>query len=266
MAYFQLPNWLIYPHKSMKSLFNFPPKKGVIIGSTIVLVSLLGATPSYAISLNINSFFNSVLNKFNSYFEETKSELTAAINEKWGGLKNEAKTATNTSTGTMGLPDPVSGADLLKDQLKDKGSWNESNTVEGAVAAGNKLERETTRATVESILGEAGQERTKNEIEATQETVADAQDLATEAQDMDASQNILKVIAAQNAQIVSMLGQSRTDGLQQRHDAQQTNLMLSQIAEQGASDRRRQNLMMDGITAQYMEIAGFSSLKTTADK
>lgn len=81
---------------------------------------------------------------------------------------------------------------------------------------------------------------------------------------MDASQNILKVIAAQNSQIVSMLGQSRTDGLQARHDVQQTNLMLSQLAKQGASDRRRQNLMMDGISAQYMEISGFSSLKTTA--
>ena len=250
----------------MKSRLKFNPKNGVIIGAIIGLITLLSAAPSYALSLNINSFFNQVLGKFNGYFSETKSELTAAINENWGGLKGEAKTATDNSTGTMGLPDPVSGADLLKDQLKDKGSWNESNTVEGAVAAGNKLERETTRATVESILGEAGQERTKNEIEATQETVADAQDLATEAQDMDASQNILKVIAGQNAQIVSMLGQSRTDGLQQRHDAQQTNLMLSQIAEQGASDRRRQNLMLDGITAQYMEIAGFSSLKTTAGK
>lgn len=248
----------------MKSKFNLKPNKVIVIGSIIGLVSMLSVTPSYAISLNINSFFNSVLGKFSGYFQETKSELTAAINENWGGLKKEATTATNNSTGTMGLPDPVSSADNLKDQLKDKGSWNESNTVEGAIAASSKLERETTRATVESILGQVGQERTKNEIEATQQTIADVQDLASQAQNMDASQNILKAIAAQNSQIVSMLGQSRTDGLQQRHDAQQTNLMLSQIAEQGASDRRRQNLIMDGITAQYMEIAGFSSLKTTA--
>jgi hypothetical protein len=236
--------------------------KRLIIGSVIGLTTLLSAAPSYA--LNINSFLNQVLGEFKSYFQETKSELTTTINETWGGLKNEATTATNNSTGTMGLPDPVSSANKLKDQLKDKGSWNESNTVEGAIAAANKLERETTRATVESVLGEKGQERTNNEIEATQQTVADAQDLGNQAQSMDASQNILKAIAAQNAQIVSMLGQSRTDGLQQRHDAQQTNLMLTQIAEQGASDRRRQNLMIDGITAQYTEITGFTSLKTTA--
>lgn len=236
--------------------------KRLIVVSVIGLTTLLSATPSYA--LNLNSFFNEVLGEFNSYFQQTKSELTAAINEKWGGLKSVAQTATK--TGTMGLPDPVNSADKLKDQLKDKGSWNESNTVEGAIAAGNKLERETARSTVESVLGEQGQERTKKEIEATQQTVADAHSLGEQAQSMDASQNILKVIAAQNAQIVSMIGQNRTDGLQQRHDVQQTNLMLSQIAELGASERQRQNLMMDGITAQFMEITGYSSLKTTAGK
>ena len=241
----------------MKPKFNFP-KKGVIIGSIIGLVTLLSTAPSYAFS--IDDFFK-VLGKFNNYFEETKNELTAAANE-WGGMKSEAKTAIK--TGSMDMPDPVNSAEKLKEQLKSKGNWNESNTVEGAVSAANELERETTRATVESVLGEVGQERTKNEIEATEQTVAEAKELAESAQTMDASQNILKVIAAQNSQIVSMLGQSRTDGLQARHDVQQTNLMLSQLAEQGASDRRRQNLMMDGISAQYIEISGFSSLKTTA--
>ncbi|MBD2604068.1 hypothetical protein H6G81_05895 [Scytonema hofmannii FACHB-248] len=248
----------------MKQPFKFKPKKRLIIGSVIGVCIFLGTEPVLALSLDVNSFFNELLGELNSYFEETKGELTAAINQSWGGMKGEAKTAIK--TGSMDMPDPVNSADKLKEQLLGKGNWNESNTVEGAVGAGNELERETTRATVESVLGEKGQERTKKEIEATQQTVASAQDLANEAQGMDASQNILKVIAAQNAQVVSMLGQSRTDGLQQRHDSQQTNLMLSQIAEQGASDRRRQNLMMDGITSQYIEISGFSSLKTTAGK
>ena len=111
-----------------------------------------------------------------------------------------------------------------------------------------------------------GQQRTKKEIETTQQTVLDAQTLANDAQGMDASQNILKVIAAQNAQVVSMLGQSRTDGLQQRHDSQQTNLMLSQIAEQGASQRQRENLQIDGMAAQSLEISAYTSLRTTAGR
>ncbi|GJD22982.1 hypothetical protein RIVM261_079380 [Rivularia sp. IAM M-261] len=239
-------------------------KKGLIIGATIGVVTLLGTTPSYAFSLDVNGFFNQIVGELNGYFEQTKGELTAKINESWGGLKGEAKTAT--VTGAMDMPDPVASSEKLKERLKDKGSWNESNTVEGAVVAANKLERDTTRATIESVLGEEGQQRTKKEIEVTQKTVADTQNLASDAQTMDASQDILKVIAAQNAQVVSMLGQSRTDGLQQRHDAQQTNLMLNQIAEQGASQRTRENLYQDGIGAQYLQLTGFSSLKVTAGK
>ncbi|MBF2007781.1 MAG: hypothetical protein IGS49_20580 [Chlorogloeopsis fritschii C42_A2020_084] len=246
----------------MKQKFKLKPKQGLIIGSIIGIITLMGTAPSYAFT--IEDFFNEILGELNSYFEETKNELTAAINESWGGLKNEAKTATINSTGSMGMPDPVNSADKLKEQLKQKGFWNESNTVEGAVSAANELERETTRATVESVLGEQGQERTKKEIEATQQTVAEAKELAESAQTMDASQNILKVIAAQNSQIVSMLGQSRTDGLQARHDAQQTNLMLSQIAEQNAAARQRENVNLDALSSQLMEISGYSNLRSTA--
>ncbi|MFQ4143311.1 hypothetical protein [Chlorogloeopsis sp. ULAP02] len=246
----------------MKQKLKLKSKQGLIIGSIIGIITLIGSAPSYAFS--IEDFFNEILGELNSYFEETKNEITAAINESWGGLKNEAKTATTNSTGSMGMPDPVNSANKLKEQLKQKGFWNESNTVEGAVSAANELERETTRATVESVLGEQGQERTKKEIEATQQTVAEAKELAESAQTMDASQNILKVIAAQNSQIVSMLGQSRTDGLQARHDAQQTNLMLSQIAEQNAAARQRENVNLDALSSQLMEISGYSNLRSTA--
>ena len=166
----------------MKPKFKFT-KKGVIIGSIIGLVTLLSTAPSYAFS--IDDFFK-VLGKFNNYFEETKNELTAAANE-WGGMKGEAKTAIQ--TGSMDMPDPVNSAEKLKEQLKSKGNWNESNTVEGAVGAANELERETTRATIASVLGEVGQERTKNEIEATEQTVAEAKELAESAQAIDISEN-----------------------------------------------------------------------------
>jgi predicted RND superfamily exporter protein len=248
----------------MKQSFKLKSKKGVIIGAIIGVATLLIAAPSYAFSLD--SLFQGVIGEVKGYFEQTKEEVTAAINEKWGGLKNEAKVAVQKETGAMKLPNPVGAADKLKEQLKEKGSWNESNTVEGAVVASKELERETTRATIESVLGQKGQERTKKEIEATEGTVSQVQQIADEAQTMDASQDVLKAIAAQNAQIASMLGQSRTDGLQQRHDAQQTNLMLSQIAEQGASERKRQNLAVDGINAQFMQLTGYSSLKITASK
>lgn len=242
-------------------------KKRVIIGATVGIATLLFTAPSYAISIDINSIFTEVMQGVNGYFEQIKVDTLASVEENWGGLKGDAKKATEESTGDMKMPNPISAGDRIKAAIiKNKGSYKDTNVVEGAIVAGKELERNTTRASIESVMGEVGQQRTKKEIETTQQTVLDTQTLANDAQGMDASQNILKVIAAQNAQVVSMLGQSRTDGLQQRHDVQQTNLMLSQIAEQGASQRQRENLRIDGMSAQFTEIVGYSSLRTNASK
>jgi hypothetical protein len=236
-------------------------KQGIIIG-TVSLVTLAIATPSYAFSFSIDDFFKEVVESAKASFENAKAELSASIEGKFGGVKVEAETAIK--TGDMKATDPVKSSDTLKEQLKDKGTSNESNTVEGAVSVSKELERENARATVAAVLGEKGQKQTKKEIEATEKTVGKTKELADSAQTMESSQDVLKVIAAQNAQIASMLGQSRTDKLQARHDTQQTNLMLSQMAEQGASERKRQNLMIDGMNAQFVELAGYTSLKTTA--
>lgn len=250
-------------NKKTKSKAN----KKIVIGATVGVVSLFLAAPSYAITIDVNSIFTKVVQGVNGYFEQIKADTLASVEEKWGGLKEDAKKATNESIGSMNMPNPVSAGDQIKQAIITKGgSYKDNNIVEGGIAASKELERNTTRASVESVLGKVGQQRTKKEIETTQQTVLDAQTLANDAQGMDASQNILKVIAAQNAQVVSMLGQQRTDGLQQRHDAQQANLMLSQIAEQGASERQRQNLQIDGLAAQSLEISAYSSLRTTTAK
>lgn len=245
----------------MKS--KLKPRKIQLIGAMLVFGILLQSTPSYALSLNISDFFNDILDEFKGYFDELKNELIEQIEADWGGLKQDAKEAINESIGEMDVPDPVSGAEKLRQKLKTKGTPMESNTVVGAIEAGRQLERQTVRASVASILGEEGQARTNKEIESTQKTVDEAKNLGDRAQEMDASQNILKAIAAQNAQVVSMLGQSRTDELQARQDAANTNLMLEQIAENGASDRRRQSLAMDGELATQISIGAWTRLRAT---
>jgi hypothetical protein len=161
----------------------------------------------------------------------------------------------------MGIPDPTAASQKLADKLQEKGGIAaESSTIIGAVEAGKQLERDSTRATVASVLGKEGQQRTQSEIDATNKTVTEAQQLAEDAQNMDASQDVLKAIAAQNAQIVSMLGQARTDGLQARHDAQQTNLMLNQIAESQSEQNRARRVLSTGMTSQYLELTGWSRL------
>lgn len=243
---------------------NNKAKKGVIIG-TIGIVSLFIAAPSYAFSLNINDFFNGILGGVNDYFQQIQTNANNTINEKWAGLKQDAQTAVNQSLGIMQAPNPIAAGENIRGKIAENGvSQRDNNIIQGAVFEQNALEQGIARASVESVLGNEGQQRTRNEINATAQTVSDAQALADGAQQMDASQDILKAIAAQNAQIVSIVAQSRTDGLQARQDAQQSNLMLSQIAKQGDSQRLRENLQIDGLTAQHMEIAGYTTLTTTA--
>jgi hypothetical protein len=236
------------------------------IVSGCILAAITVPSNAFAIDLGgqIDNLFNQTFGYINGYFNEVASQLKEEVDKSWGNLQKDAQAAIEESKGNMGIPDPTAASQKLADKLQEKGGIAaESSTVIGAVEAGKQLERDSTRATVASVLGKEGQQRTQSEIDTTNKTVAEAQQLAVDAQNMDASQDVLKAIAAQNAQIVSMLGQVRTDGLQARHDAQQTNLMLNQIAESQAEQNRARRVLSTGMTSQYLELTGWSRLDPT---
>jgi hypothetical protein len=233
------------------------------IVSGFILAAITVPSNAFAIDLGgeLDNFFNQTFGYINGYFNEVANQLKEEVDKSWGNLQKDAQAAIEESKGNMGIPDPTAASQKLADKLQEKGGIAaESSTIIGAVEAGKQLERDSTRATVASVLGKEGQQRTQSEIDATNKTVGEAQQLAEEAQNMDASQDVLKAIAAQNAQIVSMLGQVRTDGLQARHDAQQTNLMLNQIAESQSEQNRARRVLSTGMTSQYLELTGWSRL------
>jgi hypothetical protein len=233
------------------------------IVSGFILAAITVPSNAFAIDLGgeLDNFFNQTFGYINGYFNEVANQLKEEVDKSWGNLQKDAQAAIEESKGNMGIPDPTAASQKLADKLQEKGGIAaESSTIIGAVEAGKQLERDSTRATVASVLGKEGQQRTQSEIDATNKTVGEAQQLAENAQNMDASQDVLKAIAAQNAQIVSMLGQVRTDGLQARHDAQQTNLMLNQIAESQSEQNRARRVLSTGMTSQYLELTGWSRL------
>jgi hypothetical protein len=233
------------------------------IVSGFILAAITVPSNAFAIDLGgeLDNFFNQTFGYINGYFNEVANQLKEEVDKSWGNLQKDAQAAIEESKGNMGIPDPTAASQKLADKLQEKGGIAaESSTIIGAVEAGKQLERDSTRATVASVLGKEGQQRTQSEIDATNKTVTEAQQLAEDAQNMDASQDVLKAIAAQNAQIVSMLGQARTDGLQARHDAQQTNLMLNQIAESQSEQNRARRVLSTGMTSQYLELTDWSRL------
>ncbi|WP_414756433.1 hypothetical protein [Anabaena sp. CCY 9910] len=208
--------------------------------------SLFIAAPSYGIS--IHDFFSSIVSDFQTEISKIQNDAKEKINISWVGIKTDAIAAIDSSIGQLGAPDPIASADKLKDSLKDDYSY--------PVAQENaqELERQLTLASVSSVVSKDGQQQTQEKIDTTAQIAQQAKSIADEAQNMDASQNVLKAIAAQNALVVSMLAQQRTDSLSARQDSAYSNLMLTQVAEHLDSQRKKENSEEDGRLSLVHEV------------
>ncbi|MHC5761834.1 hypothetical protein [Nostoc sp.] len=230
-------------------------KVAVLLSATVV--SLLLATPSYG--LVISDFFSSIVDDIKGEVSQIQTWKKSQIDQSWAGIKKDAQAAIDNTVGEMGAPDPIASSDELKNRIAD------TYSLPVAKEKGQDLERELTRASIISVVGKTGQADTYQKIEKTTQIAQDAKTIADQAQDMDASQNVLKAIAAQNALVVSMLAQQRTDSLQARQDNSYSNLMLTQVAENTANARKKQDLNELGTLSLTHELIGISRLDPTQE-
>ena len=227
---------------------------GVILSATVG--SLLIAAPSYGIS--INDFFSSIVSDLQGEVSEIQAWADDQINSAWGDIKENAAAAIDSSIGQLGAPDPIASAEQLKNTLKDDYSYPV------AQEKAQKLERELTLGSIASVIGKKGQQQTQEKIDTTAQIAKLAKGIADEAQNMDASQNILKALASQNGLIVSMLAQQRTDSLLARQDNAYSNLMLTQVAEHLDSQRQKENSEEDGRLSLVHEVVLNARLDPTS--
>ncbi|AUB43556.1 Methyl-accepting chemotaxis protein (plasmid) [Nostoc flagelliforme CCNUN1] len=227
---------------------------GVILSATVG--SLLIAAPSYGIS--INDFFSSIVSDLQGEVSEIQAWASNEINSAWGDIKENANAAIDSSIGQLGAPDPIASAEQLKNTLKDDYSYPV------AQEKAQKLERELTLGSIASVIGKKGQQQTQEKIDTTAQIAKLAKGIADEAQNMDASQNVLKAIASQNGLIVSMLAQQRTDSLLARQDNAYSNLMLTQVAEHLDSQRQKENSEEDGRLSLVHEVVLNARLDPTS--
>ncbi|MBD2513330.1 hypothetical protein H6G91_40345 [Nostoc muscorum FACHB-395] len=227
---------------------------GVILSATVG--SLLIAAPSYGIS--INDFFSSIVSDLQGEVSEIQAWAKGEINSAWGDIKENANAAIDSSIGQLGAPDPIASAEQLKNTLKDDYSYPV------AQEKAQKLERELTLGSIASVIGKKGQQQTQEKIDTTAQIAKLAKGIADEAQNMDASQNVLKAIASQNGLIVSILAQQRTDSLLARQDNAYSNLMLTQVAEHLDSQRQKENSEEDGRLSLVHEVVLNARLDPTS--
>lgn len=226
----------------------------VVLSRTIVLTIVSISFPSYAFGVSISNLINSISSDIKQEYSRLEQEVQQKIEDSWANISTDAKEAIQSAIGEMGTPDPQKSTDELKARLKNSRSISETQTLT------QRLERDITRASVTSTLGEEGQKDTKEKIEATTQISIEAQALAQLAQSLDASQDILKVLAAQNAQITSAITRFHADSLASRQDASQTNLMLSQVAENMANSTTKEELKTTGQASLTQELVFMSVL------
>lgn len=227
---------------------------GVILSATVG--SFLIAAPSYGFS--INDFINSLVWDLQSEVGEIQAWAKDEINSAWADIKENAGAAIDSSIGQLGAPDPIASAEQLKNTLKDDYSYPV------AQEKAQELERELTLGSIASVIGKKGQQQTQEKIDTTAQIAQQAKGIADEAQNMDASQNVLKAIASQNALIVSMLAEQRTDSLLARQDNAYSNLMLTQVAEHLDSQRQKENSQEDGRLSLLHEVVLNARLDPTS--
>ncbi len=134
--------------------------------------------------------------------------------------------------GEMGLPDPnkarseIEKATTNNPENTGTGDIFEINKVVWGISAANQLDRDLTRLQIGTVLGEAGQKATKEQIDATQETVKSSAETADDAQSLDITQDVMKEQIKVSAQQSLLLGGLRADSLQARNDTQFTNMNL----------------------------------------
>ncbi|MBD2458302.1 hypothetical protein H6G80_30075 [Nostoc sp. FACHB-87] len=215
----------------------------VITAVILTISSTLFIAPSYGLQLDQD--FQKILT------------LITKIREAWGEQGQDAEDSTQDSVGDMGEPDPVAAGEDFKNKTADEES------LPTAQAKGEAIQRAISKLKISQALGKEGQEETKVKVDDSLQVAQEAQNLADEAQGMDASQNILKVIANQNALIVGMLSNQRTDSLQQRYDTVHSNMLLTQVADNLAAQKANEQLINTGTTSLITELAVLTRLDHT---
>ncbi len=212
-------------------------------------ISTIGINSAHALELEgVFAQLQSLLNDWNNY---VSSILTEQLEPLVKSLGKDLQVAIDEAIGELGLPDPTT----TRKQTEEIAA-NSNTSINEVERATNEIDRQITRAVVDGTLGKEGQQRTKQQIEKTQTSIQQVQQQAQDAQQEVVTQNIMKKIANQNAQIGEILGAVRADGLRLQQSQDLANVNLTNISR--SLDGQNQVHQREVIDQ------GYNNLKITA--
>ncbi|MBW4559180.1 MAG: hypothetical protein KME59_25330 [Trichormus sp. ATA11-4-KO1] len=199
-----------------------------VIGA--IAISTIGLTTAQAFSLPIFKdnapvkFFEQWQQQSNPFTQDSSS-LAQKLKPLTKFLGRDLQTAITTAMGVLGLPD----ANKAREEVEDSAAVSD-NAINVAERATNEIDRQITRVEADTTLSKLGQQHTQEQVETTQNSVAQVYIDATAAQDEVVTQNVMKRIAQQNTQTAAILGAMRTDGFKLQQSQNLANLNLTNIS------------------------------------
>ncbi|AFZ21981.1 hypothetical protein [Allocoleopsis franciscana] len=155
---------------------KFNHKIKPIFFSSVIAVALLGAipTPGQAQILNsiagntnaLNQLFEQLNNQLNSWGGYLNQILSSKLQPLSESLGSDLDSAISQVMGAVGLPDPIASRKQVEKVASSSGSL-----VNQTELATNEVDRQITRAAVDSTLSQSGQERIQQQASATQGSV-----------------------------------------------------------------------------------------------
>ncbi|WP_013325726.1 hypothetical protein [Gloeothece verrucosa] len=227
-------------------------KKGIFIGFISAVGLLAFQVRSVIASDNI-------LEDLIGQFIDIKSEWLAVANgfeqrmEAW--LQSQLNINLDENIiGELGLPDPQDIRNFIEETFSTDGGIIE----QGPLAANNE-DREATRALAQETLSKEGQQELIDKLNFVEATTQQAISSGQDAQSRTVTQEVLKDMALQNAQIASSLAVLTSQTVDASTKQDMANLNLANISSSIDSQNLRQQANSAGAANSLLQIGGFAS-------
>lgn len=238
------------------------PKKKIAIVSTILAVSLLSATPSYA--LNILGVFEDLLGQLDGFFEGIVTEVVAAIEQEFPEIENFGDLV---ASGKGGIDIGTTVDNIYQELLNQDQVSSEYGGTEGIRAENAALEAENNiiYSSSTGVLSEQGQEIDSSNIDAASQSVETMNTTNNSVQQATSSQDAIKGLAEiLNAQ-GGINSTSAITAIETKKLIAQNNVLAARSNELLRKESIERSLKRFGDDNETLQLAGGLNLTTTAD-
>ncbi len=230
---------------------------GTILVSAVSLAPANAETANETATSTTNNGFLQQINEQYSKVTQYIQSLSSDFSQGLGELSGEVQSQINKTIGDLGIPDMVRAGKNIEDVLAGKPTdiLHLDARTQGKNARQNWNQQYTT-AQSEGILGVEGQKAMHRESEVAQAAADTASQNADAAQGDIVTQEVLKKIALQNAQITQVLKLVQGSLSEQTKIGAAANVNLSNISENlSIEQRRKQNESQGVVNAIYRNAA-----------